>query len=273
MTGRAPSPSPQRIPKRTMRLTKILLLLVVVGLVAAGLFFWKLPASFAIRYGTKYLGPVVLTGVRGTVWDGHADGISVLGRDLGELDWRAQKAPLLEGRFVADVRIKGADVDAAGAMTRNGDGSMQVHDMRFSVPAELLASSLDLGEAKLLGTISGVVTQAKFATTALSDASGDARWSGAGVTTPQGDTRLPDMLAEFSSRPDGSIGGVVRDDGGSNLAVDGTFKVGFNVLDAQATLSARNDDAQLAEMLRRIGEPQPDGSTRFVVHGQMFKFP
>lgn len=272
MTGAVPSSSSQRIPKETMRITKIVLLLVVAGLIAAGLFFWKLPASFALRYGTKYLGPVALTGVRGTLWDGHADGISVLGRDLGELDWRAQKAPLLEGRFVADVRIKGADVDAAGAMTRNGDGSMQVHDMRFSVPAELLASSLDLGEAKLLGTISGVVTQAKFATTALSDASGNARWTGAGVAA-QGETRLPDMLAEFASLPDGSVGGQVRDDGSGNLAVDGTFKVGFNALDAQAILSARNDDPQLAEMLRRIGEPQPDGSTRFVVHGQMIQFP
>ncbi|MBO9663874.1 type II secretion system protein N [Dokdonella sp.] len=254
-----------------MRTFKILLLLVVLGLLAAGWFFWKLPASFAVRYGANYLGPVTLTGVSGTLWDGHADGVSVLGRDLGEIEWRAQKAPLFDGRFVADVRIKGADVDAAGTMTRNGDGSMQVHEMRFSVPAELLATSLDLGGAKLLGTISGVVNQAKFATTALSDASGNARWSGAGVAG-QAETHLPDILGEFASQPDGSIGGQARDDGSGNLAVDGNFKIGFNVLDAQATLSPRNGDEQVAEMLRRIGEPQPDGSTRFVVHGQMIKF-
>lgn len=254
-----------------MRITRILLLLVVLGLIAAGVFFWMLPASVAVRYGTKYLGPVTLTGVRGTLWDGHADGVSVLGRDLGELDWRARKAPLFDGRFVADVRIKGADVDVAGLTTRNGDGSMQLHDMRFSVPAELLASSLDLGDVKLLGTISGVVTQAKFATTALSDASGNARWSGAGVTG-QNEMRLPDMLAEFASQPDGGIGGQVRDDGSGNLAVDGTFRLGFNALDAQATLSARNGDAELAEMLRRVGEPQAVGSTHVVVHGQMIKF-
>lgn len=254
-----------------MRTFKILLLLVVLGLIAAGVFLWTLPASVAVRYGTQFLGPVTLTGVRGTLWDGHADGVSVLGRDLGEIDWRAQKAPLFDRRFIADVRIKGADIDAAGTMTRNADGSMQVHEMRFSVPAELLATSLDLGDAKLLGTISGIVTQAKFATTALSDASGNARWSGAGVVG-QGETRLPDLLAEFASQPDGSIGGQARDDGSGNLAIDGSFKIGFNVLDAQATLSARNGDEQIAETLRHIGEPQPDGSTRFAVHGQMIKF-
>lgn len=254
-----------------MRITKILLSLVVLGLIAAGVFFWMLPASVAVRYGTKYLGPVTLTGVRGTLWDGHADGISVLGRDLGELDWHARKVPLFDGRLVADVRVKGADVDAAGVMTRNGDGSLQVHEMRFSMPAELLASQLDLGDVKLLGTISGVVTQAKFATTALSDASGNARWSGAGIAG-QAETHVSDMLAEFASQPDGTVGGVVRDDGSGNLAVDGTFKLGFNVLDAQATLAARNGDPQLTETLRGIGEPQADGSTRLVVHGQMIKF-
>lgn len=272
MSGPALTYPSQPVQKKTMRITKILLLLVVLGLIAAGLLFWRLPASVAVRYGTKFLGPVTLSGVRGTLWDGHADGVSVFGRDLGELDWRALKAPLFDGRFVADVRIKGADVDAAGTMTRNNDGSMQLHEMRFSVPAELLATSLDLGDVKLLGTVSGVVTQAKFATTALSDASGNARWSGAGVAG-QAEARLPDMLAEFTSQPDGGIGGQVHDDGGGNLAIDGTFKIGFNALDAQAKLSARNGDADLAQMLRRIGEPQPDGSTRFVVHGQMIKFP
>lgn len=254
-----------------MRPIKILFLLAVLALFAAGVSFWMLPASVAIRYGGKFLGPVTLSGVSGTLWDGHADGISVLGRDVGELDWHAQKGALLEGRFVADVRIKGADIDAAGAMTRNRDGSLQVHDMRFSVPAELLASSLDVGDAKLLGTISGVVTQAKFATSALSDAQGDARWTGAGVTGPS-EARFTDMLAEFASQPDGSLGGTVRDDGNGNLVVDGTFKVGFAAFDGQATLSARNDDAQVAEMLRHIGEPQPDGTTRVVVHGQTIRF-
>lgn len=271
MSVRARSIRRDQSTKRTMRPVKILLLLVVLALVAAGVSFWLMPASVAVRYGEKYLGPVTLSGVSGTLWDGHADGVSVLGRDLGELDWHAQKGALLEGRFAADVRIKGADIDAAGAMTRNRDGSLQVHDMRFSVPAELLASSLEAGDTRLLGTISGVVTQAKFATSALSDAHGNARWSGAGVTGAS-EARFTDMLAEFASQPDGSIGGTVRDDGNGSLAVDGTFKVGFAAFDAQAVLSARDGDAQVAEMLRRIGEPQPDGSSRIAVHGQTIRF-
>lgn len=251
-----------------MRFLKILVLLSIVVAVVAGIFAWTLPADVGYRYGARYLGPVVLTGLRGTVWDGHADGVSVLGRDLGELDWRAQKAPLLRGQFIADLRIKGADVDAAGVITRETDGSIVAHDLRFRVPAELLAPALDLKNLKLLGTVSGVVTQATFATTPLSDASGTARWTDAGVSG-DAEARFSDMLAEFASQPDGGIGGSVRDDGGGNLAVDGTFSVRFNAFDAQATLRARNGDPQVAETLRHIGEPQADGSSRLVVHGQM----
>jgi len=254
-----------------MRILKILLVLLVLGLVAGGMILWTLPADVAYRYGTRYLGPVALTGVRGTLWDGHADGISVLGRDLGELDWHAQKAPLLRGRFVADLRIKGADIDAAGVVTREGDGSLLTQDLRFSVPAELLAPTLDLRQLKLQGVINGVVTQARFATTALSDASGNARWSDAGVSGPDGDARFSDMLADFASQPDGSLAGTVHDDGKGNLAVDGTFKVSISAFDARATLRARNGDQQVADTLRYVGEAQPDGSSKLVVHGQMLK--
>jgi hypothetical protein len=253
-----------------MRILKILLVLLVLGAIVAGFLAWTLPADVAYRYGTKYLGPVVLTGVRGTVWDGHADGISVLGRDLGEIDWHAQKIPLLRGQFVADLRVKGADVDAAGVLTRSSDGSLLAHDLRFSVPAELIAPAIDLRSLKLLGTISGVLTQATFASSALSDASGTARWSQAGVTGAA-EARFSDMLADFASQADGSISGNVRDDGNGNLAVNGTFKVSFNAFEAQATLAARNGDPQVAETLRYVGEPQPDGSSKLIVHGQMLK--
>lgn len=251
-----------------MRLIKILLSLAVLVAIGLGVFLWRMPADFAVRHGAKYLGPISLSGVRGTLWDGHADGINAFGRDFGELEWHARKAALLDGRFIADVRIKGAEVEAAGELTRNADGSLQMRDMRFSIPAEMLASSFDGSELELLGTISGTVTQATLAMTLLSDARGDARWSSAGVISPQGEMHLADMLAEFASQPDGGIGGNVRDDGSGNLAVSGRFKVGFASFDAEATLSSRNGDEQVAQMLRQFGEPQADGSTRIAAHGQ-----
>jgi hypothetical protein len=253
-----------------MRFLKVILLLGVVALIVAGVLLWTLPADVGYRYGARYLGPVALSGLRGTIWDGHADGVSVFGRDLGELDWHAQKAALLRGQYVADLRIQGADVDVAGVLTRSSDGRIAARDLRFSVPAALLAPALDIGALKLLGTISGVVTQAALADSLLSDAAGSARWSDAGVSG-QAEARFSDILAEFSSQPDGSIGGVVHDDGKGDLGVDGTFSVSLGAFDAQARLSARNGNAQVADTLRYVGQPQADGSSQLVVHGQILK--
>src|SRR5882757_3694458 len=113
-----------------MRTLKYLFAFLVLLLVVGGVLLWTLPADVAYRQGAKYLGPVVLTGVRGTLWNGHADGISVFGRDLGEIDWRMAKSALLHARMAADIRIQGADVDAAGIVERADAGTMTLRDIR-----------------------------------------------------------------------------------------------------------------------------------------------
>ncbi|HEY6986213.1 MAG TPA: type II secretion system protein N, partial [Rhodanobacteraceae bacterium] len=80
-----------------MRFLKYVLVLLVLLLLIGGVLLWMLPADVAYRQTARYLGPVVLSGVRGTLWNGHADGISVFGRDLGEIDWRIAKTALLRG--------------------------------------------------------------------------------------------------------------------------------------------------------------------------------
>jgi hypothetical protein len=194
----------------------------------------------------------------------------VLGRDIGELDWHAQKRALLTGQFVADLRVKGADIDAAGIATRETRGTFTVRDLRFRVPAEILAPALDLGNLRLLGVISGTVTEATLYGAVLNSATGNARWTEAGVSG-DAEARFSDILADFSAQPDGGVGGTVRDDGKGELAVDGTFRANVGTFDAQANLSARNGNPQVTETLRHVGELQADGSTRLIVHGQMLK--
>ena len=89
-----------------MRLIKYLFALVLLVAIVAGVYVWRMPAEVGYRYGARFLGPLALTGVRGTIWDGHADGVNLFGQDLGELDWHARKQPLLAREFVADVRMK-----------------------------------------------------------------------------------------------------------------------------------------------------------------------
>jgi hypothetical protein len=258
-----------------MRFLKILLVLVLVLLIVAGVLFWTLPADVAWRQGAKYFGPIVLSGVRGTLWDGHADGVSLLGRDLGEMDWRVAKSAVLRGRVVADVRIQGTDIDAAGiverALVENANaGALVLRDVHFRFPASLMEPALALREITLNGAISGVVSEAALRNGFVESATGNARWSEAGVSG-QAEARFADIVGEFAAAPGGGIAGHAKDDGTGNLAVDATFKAAVTGFDAEAILRARNDDPQVQETLQHVGEPQGDGSSKLVVHGQMFK--
>ncbi|HJT97091.1 MAG TPA: type II secretion system protein N [Rhodanobacteraceae bacterium] len=253
-----------------MRFLKYLVVVLVLLLVVGGVVLWTLPADVAYRQGARYLGPVVLSGVRGTLWNGHADGISVFGRDLGEIDWHMAKSALLRGRMSADVRIQGTDVDAAGTVEREGAGVMTVRDVRFRFPAELFAPVLDIPDLSLLGAISGVVSEATLRAGFIERATGNARWSEAGVSGAA-EARFADIVGEFAGAPNGGIAGTAHDDGTGNLAVAATFHATVSGFEAEARLSARNGDTQVQEMLAHVGEPQPDGSSKLVVRGGMFR--
>ena len=118
-----------------MKILKWLFALLILVVIVAAAIAWTLPADVAYRYVASQLGPVSLVGVRGTVWQGHADGISVFGRDLGELDWQVEKAPLFARRLHADLRIRGAHIDTSGLIERTANGRLTAPDVRFSVPA------------------------------------------------------------------------------------------------------------------------------------------
>lgn len=253
-----------------MRFLKILLALVVVLFVVVGIVLWTLPADFAYRQGARYLGPVVLSGVRGTLWEGHADGVSVFGRDLGEADWRMSRGGLLRGNLVADVRVQGTDVDAAGVVERERSGALTLRDVHFRFPAEVLAPLLDAKDLTLQGAVSGVVATATVRNGLVESATGTARWSEAGVTGAA-DARIADIVGEFAAQPGGGIGGTAHDDGTGNLAVDATFRAALDGFTADAVLRARNGDPHVQETLRHVGQPQPDGSSKLEIRGRMFR--
>jgi hypothetical protein len=229
-----------------------------------------LPADFAYRQGARMLGPVVLSGVSGTLWDGHADGISVFGRDLGEIDWRMAKGAALRGRIAADVRIQGTDVDAAGMVERESSSDLTLRDLRFRFPAEMLAPLFDVPGLELRGAISGVVADATLRAGVPVGATGNARWSEAGVAG-SAVARFADIVGEFAAQPDGSIAGTAHDDGSGHLSVDATFRAALTGYEIDARLAARDGDPDVQQALRGIGEPQPDGSTKIVLRGPMMR--
>ena len=253
-----------------MKVIRRFVLLLIVLAVVAAVVAWTLPADLALRWFKPNLGPLQLSGVSGTIWEGRAASAAALGKPLGALEWRVEKAPMLFRRVVANLSLGGGPVSASGDATRDADGSILVQNVKFSFPAELSAPALDIPALKLLGTIDGSLAEGRVVGGWINGARGGARWRNAGVVG-EAEARFGDVLAEFSSQPDGSIGGTVKDDGTSSLVVDGQFVVRSGEFDATVRLGARADDAQLREALRYIGEPQPDGTSLLKIHGQLVK--
>jgi len=249
-----------------MRLIKYLFALVVLAAIVAGIYVWRMPADVGYRYGARLLGPLQLSGIRGTIWNGHADGVSLFGQDLGELDWQALKRPLLSRELVADVRIKGTEIDLAGVLTRRADGSVRAEGLRFSIPASRFEALLERPGLHLLGTVSGTLEDATLMTASITHAQGTARWSGVGAEG-EVEAHFGDLLFDFASQADGSVGGRVRDDGSGPVAVDGRFSLRVPSISGEAILRSRDGDPATLELLRELGDPQPDGSVRVVVQG------
>ena len=112
-----------------MKILKWFVALLILVVIVAGAIAWTLPADVAYRYVASKLGPVSLVGVRGTVWQGHADGVSVFGRDLGELDGKSRR-PLFARPCCRPAHTR-ADIDTSECW-RAADGRLTAHDVRFA---------------------------------------------------------------------------------------------------------------------------------------------
>ena len=253
-----------------MRLLRNLLLSLLVLVLLAGVALWTLPAQLAYRWAAPELGPVRLDDISGTLWDGRAGRLSVFGQALGGLEWRLDKAPLLGGRLRGQLRLSGGQVEASGGVVREPGGLLRASAVDFRLPAALAEPALDIPALHLQGEIVGRLDEAVVRGGWVEGARGQARWTQAGVSG-KAEARFGDLLLDFAAQPDGSIKGTVKDDTSSNLAVDGQFVVRAAQFDAQASLSARNEDQTLREALLYIGEPQANGSSLLKIHGQLYK--
>jgi len=252
-----------------MRILRKLLLTLIVLLVIAGVVVATCPAGMAYRLVADRLGAFKLAGLSGSVWQGHAASMQVFGQDVGAIDWQLEAAPLLGGEVQARVRLAGTELQADGLFDRLSDGTLSVRDATFRVPARLAAPALDIPALQLLGNIDGKLTEARLKGVWVQQASGSLHWNDAAVAGAA-QAQLGTLEATFSSAPDGSISGVARDLGGP-LQLNGTFKVNAGSFDADANLASRDGNPQVIEALRYIGEPQADGTSHLIIHGQLFK--
>ncbi len=252
-----------------MKLIRAFSMIFAVLLVMLAVFAWSCPAELAYRVVGERLGPLKLSGLSGSVWSGHARSVSFFDQSLGTLDWQLAAIPLTRREVSLHLALSGGSVTASGQIVRRADALVELHDAAFHLPAMLLAPVLDIPSLKPVGEIDGTVARATLQGGWIGEAQGSARWVNPGMSGAI-EARFGDIQADFSPSGDGAIAGVIRDLGGA-LAVSGTFQVRAGQLDSNATLEARDNDPQIIETLRYIGEPLAEGRSLLKIHGQLFK--
>jgi general secretion pathway protein N len=251
--------------KYLRRLFFVLVVLLVIAIVVAV----TCPADFAYRFVGDRLGAVKLSGISGSIWDGHASSVQVFGTPLGALDWQLQAAPLLHGIAAAHLTLSGGEITGAADAASSPGDAIDISNATVHAPAQVAAPALDIPALQLLGDLDIDIAHAHLRSAWPESANGTAHWRNAAVSGAA-QAQLGDLEATFASAADGAIKGTVHDLGGP-LQLDGTFRVNAGSYDADATLRARDGNAQVSEALRYIGEPQADGSSHLVIHGELFK--
>ena len=233
--------------------------------VAAGVAAWTCPADLAYRFAADSLVPLKLHDLGGTIWQGHAGSVDMLGANLGAIDWILQAQPLLHGEVIALVSLNGNDVSGRVVVERH-DGQTSFRDARLRMPARIAAPVLAIPALELLGTIEIDVAHAHLRGFWLDEAAGTATWRDASVGGAA-QAKLGALQATFAAAADGGIAGAVHDMGGP-LEVAGAFRASLGAYEAQARLAARGDNPQVTEALQFIGQPQADGSRNLEIRGR-----
>jgi len=253
-----------------LKLLRRLLLVLLVLASAVGVAAWTCPAELGYRYFGDRIAPVKLHGISGSVWHGHADSAELLGQNLGELDWRLRPSSLLQGAALAHVVLAGGDVVGNGTIEQTADRQLVLHDVEAQLPARIAAPMIDVPLLQLLGTIEIRLAHARLRGYTIADAHGVAFWRNAGVAGAA-QARLSDLQFTFATATEGQVSGTVQDLGGPLLA-SGAFSANAMRYDAKLKLAPRDNNAQVAEALQFVGQPQPDGSRELLIEGRLLGF-
>ena len=249
-----------------MRFVRTLLVLLLVAIVLAAVLAWTAPAEIAYRFLKPRLGPVELSGLTGSVWDGRAEQATAFGVPIGALDWRVEKASALARRLDARLGLSGGGIEAGASVHGDGD-VVRLEDLRATLPAALMGPALDIPALVLTGEIALDVSEAEVTQGLLTRATGTATWRDIGVLGAAV-ASLPGIRAEFAPRADGAIEARLSDLGGA-LAVDGTVVIRDGTFDSETRLSLRDPDSRLAEVLKFVGERTPDGGSLLRIEGEL----
>lgn len=234
-------------------------LLVLVLVLAAGVFYWFLPASVAVPYVAQRARGLVLDDLSGTVWDGRAGRVMTRdGLDLGAVTWTLGRDVIL-GRTHLDLHLDGRAGRFDGHMERTQADRVQWRDVAFRLDAAALSGPGLPRELVPVGLVEGKIPQADLQGNWPLSLDADVNWRAAAVKTPEGHVTLGGLAFKAHSEA-GLLRATLADDGEGSLAVDARVAASPLGWRLDGALVPRIRDTALTHLIARFGPVRPDGS-------------
>jgi len=241
----------------------LLFLMVLLLLVVAAIVLF--PASLAVDLALKGNPQLRAEQVSGTIWRGRIGSLYRADEPLGSLDWTLHRRPLLDRVISADVALKGPQTDLTASFQRRPDNTLSIRNLRSVMPATVLEPILDAPALQLRGQVVLALDEVELIHLWPRRIIGQGVWQDASVGGAA-EARLGELVAEFASRPDGSLAGLLSDRGGP-LKLEGEFQISLRGYEVHALLSAPEGDHSLRKALEYIGEPDGEGGRLLLIEG------
>ena len=206
-----------------------------------------------------------LTDTRGVWWNGQGVVANANGVARIPLAWRVDPAALARGALV--VRVRDADTATALGTLLLGRGSVDIRDLRLSVPAAAAGSVDSRLEAIALGGDVALTAPAYALRGASRAGEVDATWQRARIVAGGANVDLGTVTLD-SAPVDGGSTGTIRNDGG-DVSITGTFSDRAGMLDASLTIAPAPAAPQsLRTLLPLLGPPDGSGGVRIAWHSR-----
>ena len=253
-----------------MKKKLLLILVLVLTFIISALV--HLPVSVALNYA-PLPAQLKLSGVSGTLWQGHANQVTWQGRNIGEVRWQLVSSKLFTGKLEAQVRFgRGSDWQLKGrGNVGYGLSGAYANNLIASIPAEQVVAlapplPVPLG---ISGHVELSINEWHYASPYCKTGQGQLVWNTDSVGTPLADLVIGPVVADINCQQSE----ITAQGKQQSEQVSAEFELVLNDkqrYQAKAWFMPQSEmPSALAEQLKWLPKPDGQGRYQFSYNGRL----
>jgi|GEM_PF-2626998 len=222
---------------------------------------WLAPAAFVAPYIEQAAPNVRITNASGTIWNGQASSVNANNFDLGSVNWEVSPLKsLFSLSLVADLDIKGSELNASGNAAYGYDKSIRLNEVKFDADAGIVRRFQP--QLQLAGKFEGIVDNAEIQPGGFPVINGVINLVKGSVIFPR--VEPGNYRADIQSEDNSLIAEISSVD--AALSLDGKASINSNWQYQSDVLAKANPglNPMIMNLLKPVAgsNPGPDGSLR-----------